>query len=72
MGDRILKLDVTIVYKNSPRSNAKVRMKTYRHKAIDEILDATHKRLHIPERADILHIGLGGSFKEKFKLKYKL
>jgi len=72
MADRVLKLDVTIVYKNSPRSNAKVRMKTYRHKAIDEIIAATSRALHIPEKSEILHVGFGGCFKDAFKLKYKL
>jgi CRISPR/Cas system CSM-associated protein Csm5 (group 7 of RAMP superfamily) len=67
-----VKLDVVLIYKNSKRSNAKIRMKVYRHKAIDEILDATNKRLHIPENAEILQIGFGSTFKERYKEKYKL
>jgi len=47
-------------------------MKVYNHKSIDEILDSTNKRLHIPENAEILQIGFGSSFEDKYKEKYKL
>lgn len=67
-----LKLDVVLIYKNSNRSNAKVRMKVYRYKAIDEILDASYKQLHIPEKSEVIQIGFGSGFKEKYKEKYKI
>jgi hypothetical protein len=72
MSTPAFKTDVFLVYKNSKRANAKVRMKRYRHKAIDEILEATNRRLHIPEKSVILEIGFGKSFERRYKKKYKL
>jgi len=72
MATAAFKTDIFLVYKNSKRSNAKVRMKKYRHKAIDEILEATFRRLHIPEKSVILEIGVGKAFEAKYKKKYKL
>ena len=67
-----IKTTIIIIYKNSKRANAKVRMKIYKHKAIDEILEATSKRLHIPENSVILELGFGKAFEAKYKKKYNL
>ena len=62
--------NVTIVFKTSNRSNAKTKMKTFRNKTIDDILDK--KLSGIPDTAVILEIGMGERFEQQYKQKYKL
>ena len=62
---------VSVVFKTSNRSNANTKMKTYRNKSIDDILDAK-KLVGIPEKAVILELGFGSVFEEKYRKKYKL
>jgi len=64
------KANVTIVFKTSNRSNARTKMKTFRNKSIDDILEK--KLPGIPDNAVIVEIGLGAEFEEKWKIKYKL
>ena len=67
-----LKLPITVVFKNSIRANAKVRMKTFKNMDIDKFLLKTTKVPGIPQNAVILQIGVGKKFKEKYKKQYKL
>lgn len=64
------KQTVTIIFKTSDRSNARTKIKTFRNKSIDDILDT--KLPGIPDSAVVLEIGIGSCFEEKYKLKYKL
>ena len=64
------KTNVTIVFKTSNRSNARTKMKTFRNKSIDDVLEK--KLPGIPDNAVIVEIGLGAEFEEKWKIKYKL
>jgi len=64
------KENVTIVFKTSNRSNAKTKMKTFRNKTIDDILDK--KLPGVPDTAVILEIGMGSRFELQLKIKYKL
>ena len=63
-----------LVFKTSNRSNAKTKMKTYKTKNVDEIIDALEKGTlaGVPKNAEILDIGLGKSFIEKYKKKHDL
>jgi hypothetical protein len=65
------KSTVTIVFKTSNRSNAKTKMKSFRNKTIDDILDAP-KLIGIPDNAVILEVGLGKQLEEQYRKKYKL
>lgn len=62
--------NVTIVFKTSNRSNAKMKMKTFRNKCIDDILDK--KLPGVPDNAIIVEIGMGDRFEQKWKTKYNL
>lgn len=64
------KESVTVVFKTSNRSNAKTKIKTFRNKSIDDILDK--KLTGIPDNAVILEIAMGSLFEERLKTKYKL
>ncbi len=62
--------NVTIVFKTSARSNAKTKIKTFRNKSIDDVLEK--KLPGIPDNAVILEIGLGNRFEQQWRTKYKL
>jgi hypothetical protein len=64
------KSNVTIVFKTSNRSNAKTKMKTFRNKSIDDVLEK--KLPGVPDNAVIVELGLGDVFEQKWKTKYKL
>jgi hypothetical protein len=64
------KSNVTIVFKTSNRSNAATKMKTFRNKSIDDVLEK--KLPGVPDNAVILELGLGELFEQKWKTKYKL
>ena len=65
------KLPVVLVFKTSNRSNAKTKMKVFNNENIDYILSAP-KLVGVPSNAIILECGVGRSFVEKWKVKYKL
>jgi hypothetical protein len=65
------KSTVTVVFKSSNRSNAKTKMKTFRNKSIDDILDAT-RIIGVPDTAVILELGIGKQLEEQYRKKYKL
>lgn len=71
MAEPILKVPVAIVFKTSNRSNARIKIKTYRKKSIDEILSAK-KLVGIPDNAIILELGFGAVFESRYRKKYKL
>lgn len=62
---------VTVVFKTSNRSNANTKIKTYRNKSIDDILDA-RKLVGIPDKAVILEIGMGEQLEKQYRKKYNL
>lgn len=67
----IIKGNITIVFKTSNRSNAKTKIKTYRNKSIDDILDAK-KLVGISDKAVILEIGMGEQLEKQYRKKYNL
>jgi len=71
MSEKIIKGPVAIVFKTSDRSNARVKIKTYRKKSIDDILMAK-KLVGVPENAIILEMGMGKSLELQYRKKYKL
>ena len=65
------KIPVVLVFKTSNRSNAKVKMKIWRNTNIDYIATAD-KLPGVPEKAIILHLGVGESLIKKYKQDYNL
>jgi len=63
-----------LVFKTSNRSNAKTKMKVYKTRNIDEVIDDLEKDKlpGVPSRAEILHLAIGKNFIEKYKEKYVL
>tara|TARA_R110000851_G_scaffold243672_1_gene396355 strand:+ start:1143 stop:1559 length:417 start_codon:yes stop_codon:yes gene_type:complete len=65
------KQPVVMVFKTSNRSNAKVKMKIWKNENIDYILTAK-KLPGVPDKAEILELGVGQGFIEKYQSKYNL
>lgn len=63
---------VVVVFKTSNRSNAQTKLKVFKNRNIDEVLDENNDLPGIPECAEWLEVGVGESFVESYKLKYKL
>ena len=63
-----------LVFKTSNRSNAKTKIKVYKTKNIDEIIDGLEegKLPGVPKKAEVLELGLGKSFIKKYKQQYSL
>lgn len=70
MSSPYYKGDVTIVFKTSNRSNAKTKIKTFRNRSIDDILEKSLPG--VPDNAVVLEMGIGTGFVEQWKRKYKL
>ena len=65
------KLPVVMVFKTSNRSNAKTKIKVFKNENIDYILSA-NKLVGIPSTAEIIDIGVGISFVERYKQECNL
>ena len=66
-----------LVFKTSNRSNAKTKMKVYKTKNIDEVIDGLELGTlpGIPSKItdnEILELSIGSSFIEKYKQRYSL
>jgi len=70
-GKAYAKQPVVMVFKTSNRSNAKIKMKIWKNENIDYILTAD-KLPGVPEKAEILDVGVGASFIETYKKKHKI
>lgn len=62
---------ISVVFKTSNRSNANTKIKTFRNKCIDDILNAK-RIIGIPDNAVILEIGMGIRLEEQYRKKYNL
>ena len=61
---------VVVVWKKSKHGRSKPKMKVFKTKHVDDILDG--KVAGIPKNAIYLEIGVGESFIETYKKKHKL
>ena len=63
---------VVVVFKTSNRSNAQTKMKVFNNRNVDEVIDPKSKLPGIPEIAVWMEVGVGESFIQKYKSKYKI
>ena len=61
---------VVVVWKASKHGRSKPKMKVFKTKQVDEIIEG--KVAGIPKNAIYLDIGVGESFIERYKKKHKL
>ena len=57
-----IKGPVVVTFKTSNRSNARIKQKVVRNKNVDEVNDINVKIPGVPDKAVILHIGVGERF----------
>ena len=62
---------VVMVFRTSNRSNAKVKMKIWNNENIDYII-TQDKLPGVPDKAEVLELGVGKGFIEKWQSKYNL
>lgn len=66
-----LSLPIVVAFKTSNRANAKVKIKIFKGNwTIDRVL--SEKLPGVSEKAEILAIGVGETFVEKYASKYKV
>ena len=71
MGNLNATAPVVVVHKG-PRKNSKIELEIFTNIRVDDILDTTKRKPLIPYENEILEIGVGSSFEEKYRKKYKL
>ena len=63
--------EVVVVHKG-PRKNSKVILQIFENTRVDDIINARKLKPLIPKENEILDMGVGISFVERYKKKYKL
>ena len=63
---------IVVVFKTSNRSNAKTKIKVFRNKTIDDLLECNFVTPGISEDAIILVVGIGENFEADYKKKFKI
>lgn len=71
-----MKAELVIVFKNTSRANSKIRIKVFKNKTIDDLIESINnpkkKLLGIPITAEFIQIGVGDKFAKEWKKKYKI
>ena len=62
---------VVVVHKGA-RKNSKIVLEVFNNIRVDDVINARARKPYIPHENEILEIGVGESFVEKYKKKYKL
>jgi len=70
MGNLNKQIPIVVIYKK--RKRGKAYMEVFTNLRIDDIIDAKKRKPPIPHNYEILDIGVGESFIERYKQKYKL
>jgi len=70
MGNLNKQIPIVVIYKKTKRG--KVYMEVFTHLRVDDVIDAKKRKPPIPHKYEILDIGVGEAFIEKYKQKYKL
>lgn len=71
MGNLNEQVPIVVVHKG-PRKNSKIILEIFYNTRVDDIIDANKRKPPIPHENEILEIGVGESFVEKYTKKYKL
>ena len=62
---------IVVVHKG-PRKNSKSQLEIFTNSRVDDIIDGNKRKPPIPHSNEILDIGVGESFIERYKKKYKI
>jgi hypothetical protein len=64
-------VEIVVVHKG-PRKNSKILLQIFENTRVDDIINDRKRKPLIPKENEILEIGVGLSFVERYKKKYKL
>lgn len=64
-------IPIVVVHKG-PRKNSKIQLEIFTSVRVDDIIDGNKRKPLIPHENEILEIGMGKSFVERYKKKYKI
>jgi hypothetical protein len=65
-------LPIVVVYKTIVRKKEKYHLVVLENIRIDDVLATNKRKPYIPNEAEIIEVGVGSSFEERYKKKYKL
>jgi|TARA_R110000803_G_scaffold21448_8_gene54054 hypothetical protein len=69
---KVMKLPVVVVYKTTYRKKEKFHLKVFRDVYVDDVISTTKRKPLIPEDSEIVEIGVGSIFEERYMKKYKI
>jgi hypothetical protein len=61
-----------VVIHKGPRKTSKFQLEIFTNSRVDDIIDGNKRKPPIPHQNEILDIGVGESFIERYKKKYKI
>jgi len=64
-------VEIVVVHKG-PRKNSKILLQIFENTRVDDIINNRKRKPLIPKENEILDIGVGISFVERYKKKHKL
>jgi hypothetical protein len=67
-----LKASVGVVFSTSTQANPKYKIKVFKNKTVDELLDCNFETPGIPLKADIKEVVIGDNLINIVKAKYKI
>lgn len=70
MGNLNQQIPIVVAYQK--RKNGKVYLEVFNNVRVDDIIDGRKRKPVIPDNYEILDIGVGSDFEERYKKKYKL
>ena len=65
-----MKIPIFVVHKKSPRKNAKLFLSRFDNILVDDILNPLKRKPPIPATDEIVKIGVGKKFGERYMKKY--
>jgi len=68
----INKMPEVVVVHKGPRKNSKIHLEVFENTRVDDIINLRKLKPLIPKENEILDMGVGSSFIEKYKKKHKL
>jgi len=66
------KIQEVVVVHKGPRKNSKIILEVFENTRVDDIISTRKLKPLIPKENEILDLGVGISFVERYKKKYKL
>lgn len=67
-----MKPPIAVVYKTIYRKKEKIHLEVFNDVLVDDIIDLNKRKPLVPKDAEIIEIGVGSDFEEKYKKKYKI